>query len=182
MRFDRQVTALAPGGAILITQGEFAVSEEPDLVISTLLGSCVACCLWDDTAGIGGMNHLLLGGELKGASAGYDLAGVAEMECLINEIIKRGGRRAHLKAKIFGGAKMLSNLGRIGENNAQFAHDYLKQEGIPCLNSSVGGTSARAVRFWGATGRAIMRLVANEVDEKPVLTPAQAAGNEMELF
>lgn len=181
MRFDHQVTS-ASKNMILITQGEFAISDDPDLGINTLLGSCVACCLWDEVAGIGGMNHLLLGGEIKGAPAGYDLAGVAEMECLINEIVKHGGRRDNLQAKVFGGAKMLAGLGKIGEKNAQFAFDYLKQEGIPCRNAHVGGTSARALRFWGATGRATMRLVNRQVDEVvPVIAP-ETAGNDMELF
>lgn len=181
MRFDRQVTD-ASRNMILITQGEFAVSDRPDLGINTLLGSCVACCLWDDVARVGGMNHLLLAGKIAGAAPGYDLAGVAEMECLINEIIKRGGRRDQLQAKVFGGAKMLAGLGNIGERNAQFAFDFLKQEGIPCRNSSVGGTSARALRFWGATGRAIMRLVSSEVEEViPKIAP-ETAGNDLELF
>ena len=181
MRFDHQVTT-APNNMMLITQGEFAVCDSPNVLINTLLGSCVACCLWDETVGVGGMNHLLLGGQIKGAGEGYDLAGVAEMECLINEIIKRGGRRDSLQAKVFGGAKMLSGLGNIGERNARFAFDFLAQEGIPCRNSSVGGTSARALRFWGATGRATMRLVSNEVEEVVPQIEPEKAGNELELF
>ena len=163
MKFDHQVTE-AQKGMILITQGEYAISEKPDIIINTLLGSCVSCCLWDETVGVCGMNHLLLGGDLKAASNGYDLAGVAEMECLINEIIKRGGRRHKLQAKVFGGAKMMSGLGNIGERNARFAFDYLQQEGISCKNSDVCFTSARAGRFWGATWRATMRLVNNQVE------------------
>lgn len=181
MNLDRQVTN-APRNMMLITQGEYAVGDKQDAVINTLLGSCVACCLWDESAGVGGMNHLLLGGQLKGASAGYDLAGVTEMECLINGIVKKGGQRSKLQAKVFGGAKMLEGLGRIGEKNAQFAFDYLEQEGIPCINASVGGTSARAVRFWAASGRATMRLVANPVQEIPPPAPLTDAGNDMELF
>ena len=181
MKFDRQVTKMQRD-MILITQGEFAVSDKPGIIINTLLGSCVSCCLWDETVGVGGMNHLLLGGDLKGASNGYDLAGVAEMECLINEIIKRGGRRDNLQAKVFGGAKMLSGLGNIGEKNARFAFDYLQQERIPCRNSDIGGTSARAVRFWGGTGRATMRLVSSQVDEVVPAFTTEQAGNDLELF
>ncbi len=183
MMYDRQVIG-APDDKILITQGEYAVADRPNLVIRTLLGSCVACCLWDEEAGVGGMNHLLLAGELGGDSAGYDLAGVAEMEYLINAIIKLGGRRDHLQAKVFGGSKMFEGLGRIGEKNARFAFDYLAQEGIPCINASVGGTDARALRFWPTTGRVTMRLVA---EQEAITTPAAPersvpAGNDLELF
>lgn len=181
MLYDRQVTG-APQNSILITQGEYAVSDNSDVMINTLLGSCVSCCLWDETAGVGGMNHLLLAGELGGETAGYDLAGVAEMECLINGIIKLGGRRGSLQAKVFGGAKMLEGLGKIGEKNARFAFDYLKQESIPCINASVGGTSARALRFWAASGRVSMRLVARDVDEPMPPKRTAPAGNDLELF
>lgn len=166
----------------LITQGQFAASADADAVIQTLLGSCVSVCLWDDSVGAGGMNHLLLAGERIGNGSGYDVAGVAEMECLINGIIKLGGRRDRLKAKVFGGAKMLDCPTAIGDNNARFAFDYLKQEGIPCVNSSVGGQAARALRFWPVTGRAIMRLVREAPAEIRPSRNAPPTGNDLELF
>lgn len=179
----KQSTALStPSTAHLITQGEFAVSDNADLMITTLLGSCVACCLWDETARVGGMNHLLLAGDRVGDGSGYDVAGVAEMEFLINGIVKLGGRRDHLKAKVFGGSSMIDTRTSIGETNAQFAFDFLQQEKIECLNSSVGGTSARALRFWPVTGRVNMRFVA-EAPPEPAPTPQTApTGNDMELF
>ncbi|THH38583.1 chemotaxis protein CheD [Aliishimia ponticola] len=179
------LTGIAPAGQTkLIVQGEHAITDDPDTIISTLLGSCVACCLWDDTVGVGGMNHLLLAGQKIGSGSGYDMAGVAEMEVLINAIIKNGGRRENLKAKVFGGAQMLETATQIGEDNARFAFDFLKQENIACINSSVGGTSARALRFWGATGRVNMRLL-TETPPEPVAPPKPAAapvGNDLELF
>ena len=181
MMYDQRVAG-DNSDSILITQGEYAVSDRPDAVINTLLGSCVACCLWDPDANVGGMNHLLLAGERVGTDAGYDMAGVAEMECLINSIIKLGGRRDNLQAKVFGGAQMLGTGGKIGNANAQFAFDYLEQENIPCQNSSVGGSSARALRFWASTGQVKMRLVAKPVEEAPVPEKREPAGNDMELF
>ena len=182
MIYNQQITE-GTSATRLITQGEYAVTDEAGMMISTLLGSCVACCLWDETAGVGGMNHLLLAGDLGTATQGYDLAGVADMECLINDIVKLGGRRSKLQAKIFGGAQMVEGLSKIGEKNAQFVFDYLAQEGIPCLNASVGGTAARAVRFWPSTGRVSMRLVAPEAEEVPVVATRKAqAGNDLELF
>jgi len=165
----------------LITQGEHAVSDDTDLVISTLLGSCVACCLWDEDAKAGGMNHLLLAGERVGSGNGYDMAGVAEMEQLINGIIKLGGRRERLRAKIFGGANMLGASTGIGATNVRFAEEFLSQENIECVNASVGGSSARAIKFWPSTGRVSMRMVTEAVkEEAPKVKPPQ--GNDMELF
>jgi len=169
--------------SLLITQGEFAVSDEDGVVINTLLGSCVACCLWDETAGTGGMNHLLLANSKSGVDPQFNMAGVAEMECLINGIIKLGGRRERLKAKVFGGANMLGASTGIGASNSQFALDFLSQEGIECISSSVGGSAARNVRFWPSNGRVTLKQATEPVDEKPVLRPAKvAAGNDVDLF
>ncbi len=166
----------------LITQGQFAVSADPEAVISTLLGSCVSCCLWDDAVGAGGMNHLLLAGERIGNGSGYDVAGVAEMEVLINGLIKLGARRERLKAKVFGGAKMLDCPTAIGDRNARFAFDFLKQEGITLVNSSVGGQAARALRFWPASGRVIMRFVKETPAEERKPIARAPKGNDLELF
>lgn len=171
-----------PNDTRLITQGEFEVSNEPDVVISTLLGSCVSCCLWDDEAGVGGMNHLLLAGERVGSLSGYDVAGVAEMECLINGIIKLGGNRTNLKAKVFGGANMLGMPTKIGEANATFAFDFLKQENIDCVNSSVGGSLARSLRFWPTSGRANLRFATDAPLEQETPSEVLKSGNELELF
>ena len=166
----------------LITQGQFAAAADEVTVIQTLLGSCVSVCLWDDMAGAGGMNHLLLAGEQVGSGTGYDMAGVAEMECLINGIIKLGGRRDRLKAKVFGGAKMLDCPTSIGDGNACFAFEFLKQESIPCINSSVGGQAARALRFWPGTGRVILRFVKEVPIEVRAPKVAPPKGNDLELF
>ena len=128
------------------------------------------------------MNHLLLAGERIGTGSGYDVAGVAEMECLINGIIKLGGRRDRLKAKVFGGARMLDCPTAIGETNARFAFDFLKQEGIECVNHSVGGQAARALRFWPATGRVSMRFVKDSSVDIPRPQTAPRGGNDLELF
>lgn len=165
-----------------ITQGEYAVSGDPDLVITTLLGSCVSCCLWDDAAGIGGMNHLLLAGRVGASLNGYDMAGVADMELVINGILKLGARRENLKAKVFGGAQMLGGRSNIGASNAAFVLDFLEQESIECINHSVGGTAARSLKFWPSSGRVQMRLV-NDVVVEDVAPPApDQEGNDLELF
>lgn len=167
---------------IHITQGEQAIGSDPDLVISTLLGSCVSCCLWDPKAGVGGMNHMLL--TTSAAESGVcNLVGINAMELLINEILKKGGRRECLRAKAFGGAQMVAGLSEIGRQNSAFILKYLEQEGIVCEGHSLGGETARHLMFWPATGRVMQKVRKDALQEsiKQVQAPS-SAGNEMELF
>lgn len=163
---------------IHITQGEYAIGSEPDLVISTLLGSCVACCLWDPVLHIGGMNHILLAIS-HGTGAGSTLSGINAMEVLINDLVKLGAERRRLQAKLFGGAQMISGFSEIGVTNASFALHFLEQEGIPVLSQSLGGQYARNVRFWPSTGRAMQKVTDTAVEETAVVDPS---GNGLELF
>ncbi len=97
----------------IITQGEHFVSSNPELSIYTLLGSCVACCLWDPLSKIGGMNHILL--TRSGNNSGqFNLIGVNAMELLITDLMKAGAMRGQLRAKVFGGARMIGGLSKIG--------------------------------------------------------------------
>jgi chemotaxis protein CheD len=164
----------------VITQGEHRALANADAVISTLLGSCVACCLWDETAGVGGMNHMLLASS-TGRNGICDLAGVNAMELLINDLLKLGAMRHRLKAKAFGGAQMVSGLSDIGPRNARFVLGFLEQEGIPCLSSSLGGQDALHVLFTPATGAVRLRRQTTGIPE--VIVPVTApAGNDLELF
>jgi chemotaxis protein CheD len=166
---------------MLITQGELAVGDHPDQVISTLVGSCVSCCLWDPVAGVGGMNHMLLAVSTAGPDQS-NFAGINAMELLINAILKKGGQRHRLQAKAFGGAKMVSGLSDIGKSNSDFTLDFLAREGIVCVGHSLGGTAARSLKFWPATGRVLQRI-SNEIpDEAPPQISPPTAGNELELF
>lgn len=138
-------------GTIVITQGEHAVSADPAVTISTVLGSCVACCLWDRIAGLGGMNHMLLTRRQR-QNLPCDMAGVNAMELLINDLLKLGARRDRLQAKVFGGACMGSGHSQIGADNAAFTLDFLGRENITCTAQSLGGTAARQIVFWPVTG------------------------------
>lgn len=167
---------------INVVQGEFMISDEPDVVLTTVLGSCVAVCLVDHKRGIGGMNHFLLPhGDVGGtASMRY---GTHAMELLINELLKGGAQRNRLAAKVFGGARMNDNLKDIGARNAAFAHAFLSDEGIPVLAESLGGTSARRIRFWPVSGRVRQLTVENAphvVVEK--LAPIPATPADITLF
>lgn len=150
-----------------VHQGEQRVGRHPDDALTTVLGSCVACCLHDPERGVGGMNHFLLpGGGASGDPARY---GLHAMELLINGLLRAGASKGALVAKLFGGARMRDGLGGIGAANAAFAERFLAEEGIDCLRSSLGGVRARRVRFWPATGRAQLRLV----DPAEVVTAAR---------
>lgn len=163
---------------IHITQGEHAASGDADAMISTLLGSCVAVCLWDDVAQVGGMNHMLLAVSDNSVGAS-NLAGLNAMEVLINDMIKLGAVRNRLKAKAFGGAQMVAGLSDIGQSNAEFALDFLKNEGIVCEGHSLGGTMARNIRFWPATGRVQQRTTSTQVVDP---APKEEEGNDVDLF
>lgn len=142
---------------IYIRQGEHAVSDIPEQTISTVLGSCVSCCLWDPASRVGGMNHMLLTVN-KGASGTSNVSGINAMELLINDILKRGGRRDKLRAKAFGGARMIPGLSDIGRLNGQFVLQYLERESIPCEGHSLGGDAARRILFWPTTGQVMQKI------------------------
>ncbi|MGM0586589.1 MAG: chemoreceptor glutamine deamidase CheD, partial [Pseudomonadota bacterium] len=138
------------------------VTEDPEVAVTTLLGSCVAACLRDAGTGIGGLNHFLLPGEGRtqggSRSARY---GVHAMEVLINDILRRGGAKERLEAKVFGGANVIdtASADTVGARNAQFVKDYLRLEGIRLAASDTGGERARRVYFFPGTGRvSVLRL------------------------
>lgn len=153
------MTPMAGSQITYITQGEFRVSQDPDEVFSTILGSCVAVCLRDPVARVGGMNHFLLPSGHDGERGRSMRYGVHAMEMLINALFKLGAGRDRLEAKLFGGARLSMNLRDVGADNAAFALDYLAAEDINCVASSLGGNSARRVLFHPVTGQAKQMLV-----------------------
>ncbi len=163
-----------------IAQGEQAIGDHPDDLITTILGSCVAVCLRDPVIALGGMNHILVpSGVTNDLSARG--AGACAMETLINSMLKRGAQKSRLEAKVFGGASIIAGLSNVGIRNSEFVFHYLKIEGIPCLSQSVGGTMARQVRFWPHSGSARQRLV--RAEEAPVVRPEVTfKANDLELF
>ena len=168
-----------------VVQGEFRVSSDPHETLSTILGSGVAACIWDPEAGIGGRNHFLLAQSHGTNQVGENRYGVHAMEMLINGLLRAGARRDRLRAKLFGGAKIATNLRDIGASNAEFAHGFLRTEGIPCLAESLGGTQARRVTFHPVTCRARQLLIPNDsVHETPPrpVPPKPATAAAIELF
>ncbi|MDU8945140.1 chemotaxis protein CheD [Ovoidimarina sediminis] len=165
---------------VYIAQGEQAIGDRPDHVITTILGSCIAVCLWSPDQSLGGMNHILLP-ESPGRDIAARGAGACSMERLVNALMKCGADRGALRAKVFGGASIVAGLSDIGERNAKFVFEYLETEQIPCLAKSTGGQRARQIRFWPATGQVQQRFV--RPDEAPALQtgPVERA-NGLELL
>lgn len=157
---------------ITVVQGDYAVSGDPTVTLSTVLGSCIAVCLFDRQRQVGGMNHFLLATASDLASDDLKY-GVNAMELLINKLLRLGVERHRLEAKLFGGARMTDHSRDIGASNARFAQDFLSKEGIPCLSSSLGGTKARRVQFIPTTGYARQLQIAGPppAPELPKRTP-----------
>lgn len=177
--------------AVKILPGEYFIASS-DMVLVTVLGSCVTACIRDRERGIGGMNHFMLAegsDDLVGASARY---GVYAMEILVNHLLKSGARRHALEAKVFGGGRVLSSLSgaMIGERNAEFVLRYLQTEQIPILARDLLDVFPRKVYFFPQTGRVLVKrltslhndtLERREREYAARLSGAQIAG-AVELF
>ncbi|MEM7074449.1 MAG: chemotaxis protein CheD [Pseudomonadota bacterium] len=163
-----------------VLQGECRVTSDPDAILTTVLGSCVAVCLHDPKASVGGMNHFLLPGE--GSQNSKDLRyGIHSMELLINELLKIGASRKRLVARLYGGASVIKNKANIGRSNVEFANEFLKNESIPAIEKNVGGGLARRVKFQASTGR--VKLVVVEEAAPFAQTPkAPKVKPEVTLF
>lgn len=151
---------------VQVTQGETYVTKSEDEVLTTVLGSCVSACIRDPLMRVGGMNHFLLP-DADRSGRDSQRYGAHAMELLINEILKRGGLRQRLEAKIFGGANVISSGAEIGSRNAAFARQYLLDEGIRLAGGDVGGTQARRIQYWPVSGR--VRQLAISTDVRPIV-------------
>lgn len=145
--------------AVKIQPGELHVTAD-DLLITTVLGSCVSVCVRDRVTGVGGMNHFMLPGrEGKGGScARY---GIPAMEQLLEGILAAGGMAANLEAKVFGAGKINRALSDVGKKNAEFALDYLRDRNIPVTALDVGEAFPRKVCFSPRCGRVFVKALQN---------------------
>lgn len=166
-----------------VHRGEFAVENDAGVILTTTLGSCVATCLYDEEAGVGGMNHFLLPG-VEQAGDDANLLGVNLMELLINNLLRKGADRKRLKAKLFGGGRVIDHSGQIGKKNAVFARRFIADEGISCVSESLEGNAGRRVRFSPTTGRAqqiFLKSIQSELKEQ-VAPSSPKTGDDIELF
>jgi chemotaxis protein CheD len=174
--------------AVKILPCEYFVYHE-DILIMTTLGSCIAACLWDREAKIGGMNHFML----PDGDSGSGRYGSYAMELLINEMMKQGATRATMEAKVFGGGQVIEGMNsmNIGERNTAFVVDYLKTERIPIMSKDVLGPHPRKVCFLPASGKAMVKrlaaanpaaLVAQERAAAQQAVPQSTSGGSVDLF
>jgi chemotaxis protein CheD len=180
--------------AAKILPGEYYFTNK-DMLIVTVLGSCVSACIRDRSTGLGGMNHFMLpdGGGDNGspvsASARY---GTYAMEILINDLLKAGARRENLEAKVFGGGAVLKGFTAInvGERNAAFVLNFLKVERIKLLAEDLNDIYPRKVYFFPRTGKVLVKklmqshndtLVKREIEYASRLKVAPVGG-EIDLF
>ncbi len=168
-RFGCDVVKLLPN--------EVFVTGE-DIVLCTVLGSCVAACLQDARAGVGGMNHFMLpGGDEPGRIASDAMRyGAFAMELLINEMLKAGAQRSRLEAKVFGGGAMIDQMRQlnIGDRNASFVLEYLAFEQIPVRAQDLRGAHARRVNFFPRTGQVRVKKIVSERSDVVVARREQA--------
>ena len=151
--------------------GEVVASATP-LLLQTLLGSCVAVCLRDPVACVGGMNHILLPGSSE-SDHHPSRRGVHAMELLINAVMKEGGDRRKLVAKVFGAGNVVASLQSptIGEHNAAFVRKFLATEGIPIVAQRLGGLRPVQVTFRTDSGKATVHTV--DGSKLPIILSAE---------
>lgn len=180
--------------AAKILPGEFYFTHK-DMLIVTVLGSCVSACVRDRVTGIGGMNHFMLpyNGDADSPVSASMRYGSYAMEVLINELIKAGARRENLEAKVFGGGAVLRGFSSInvGERNATFVCEYLQAENIRVLAKDLNDIHARKVYYFPRSGRVLVKkieqlnnntLANREHDYATRLNKRMARSGEVDLF
>lgn len=182
--FQRQARKILPG--------EFYATRL-DEVIVTVLGSCVAACILDPVAMVGGMNHFMLPLSKHDPHPDVFFAaryGAAAMEYLINDLLHLGAERDRLVAKAFGGGRVMDGITDVGSQNILFVRTYLQQEGIPLWSEDLGGTCPRKVYFFPHSGQVLVKRL-DQVHNRTLLEReasylqrvAQVAdGTDVELF
>jgi chemotaxis protein CheD len=180
--------------AAKILPGEYYATGK-DMMIVTVLGSCVAACIRDTQNGVGGMNHFMLpdgGSNENSPSSTSARYGTYAMEILINQITKMGARRQNLEAKVFGGGNVLGGMtiANVGERNAAFVLEFLKAEEIKVAAQDLVDIYPRKVYFFPKTGKVMVRKLKNlhnhtilerETDYRSRLKQTNLGG-EVELF
>ncbi len=184
--FDKDAAKILPG--------EYYYTPK-DMVIVTVLGSCVSACIRDRVSGIGGMNHFMLpkdGNESEGLLSASMRYGTYAMEILINELLKSGAKRENLEAKVFGGGNVMQGFisMNVGERNAQFVKDYLRAEGIRIVAEDLQDVYPRKVYFFPRSGRVLVKklrqlhnnTIANREQDYAKTLSTKPVSGDIELF
>jgi len=175
---------------------QFRFASGKDIVIVTVLGSCVSACIRDRVSGIGGMNHFMLpdsGNDENSPISASMRYGTYAMEILINELLKAGAKRENFEAKVFGGGNVLRGFTSInvGERNAKFVRDYLKMENIRITAEDLIDIHPRKVYFFPRSGKVLVKklkvvhndtLKEREIEYANKLKRDNLGGGEIDLF
>lgn len=163
---------------VIIDPGESYVTKKNE-IISTLLGSCVAACLYDPVNRVIGMNHFLLAQQHSAHNAALLASeggryGIHAMELLINQMLRQGAQRTHIKAKAFGGGDVLK-LGNelrggqsIGAVNCEFIQTFLRTEHIPLVASGLGGHIGRNIFFLASDFSVYVKRIEHDEEQAVV--------------
>jgi chemotaxis protein CheD len=141
------------------------------MLLVTVLGSCVAACLRDPYANVGGMNHFMLpapvdsGSDTWAADSGRIARyGSDAMDQLIDAVLKAGGKRPDLRVKVFGGGRVLPQMSDVGQRNIEFVRRYIAQAGLPLLAEDLGDVFPRQVQFHPRSGLVRVRKLRRRDD------------------
>lgn len=152
--------------AVKVKPGEFYVSDS-DIVITTVLGSCISACIFDTQTQMGGLNHFMLPEGTQGEdlyrSSRY---GLFAMEQLVNELMKHGCQRENMQIKLTGGGDMMGGMTSIGQQNIDFILQYIKDEGLSVLAKDLGGDQARRVAYFPTEGRMLVNKLDHRDDQR----------------
>lgn len=168
--------------AAKILPGEYYVTAR-DMLLVTVLGSCVAACIRDPATGIGGMNHFMLpeSGDRNGVVSSSMRYGGYAMEVLVNQLVKLGASRTRLEAKVFGGGAVLRGFTtvNVGERNSEFVIDYLRTERIKVVSQDLMGLYPRKVYYFPASGRVMVRKL-KSVHNNTIIEREQVYGQRLQ--
>ena len=150
--------------AVKILPGQYHATDN-NTIITTVLGSCVSVCLYDTVSGVGGMNHYMLPGDqgvMGQSGSGSARYGTYAMKLLIEHIIRLGGGRANLEAKVFGAGRVMDGMSDVGRQNAVFAMRFLKELKIRIAAIDVGDVFPRKIYFSPANGQVFVKRIQNQ--------------------
>ena len=158
-RSSRGITDHTKLGTHYLHPAALHASVRPHLV-TTVLGTCIAVCLWDSSLKIGGINHFMLP-YWNGDGLASPKYGNIAMERLYQKMLSLGATHGTMIAKVFGGRAHNEgdSVFNIGERNAKLAFDFLKQYGIEIRAQSVGGPHGRKLQFLSETGEVRMKYI-----------------------
>lgn len=151
-----------------IHPGDRRASDSP-AILTTLLGSCVAACLYDPVAKVAGLNHFLLASpryarDLPMTQTEAGRYGINAMELLINDMVHLGALRERIKAKVFGGGNIIASLSRdsffcVSEQNQRFIGEFMETERMELVSRDLGGLRGRVIYFHTDSFKVFRRFI-----------------------